>query len=194
MAHHDYICDPIEMIEEIKVVEVSKKQVMDYFEKDKSYVKNFNGIKAYPLHKEGEVATHPDHSRESEEKILGKFLEHYLCYGGFLFGQSKFLYEISYNPFILMSPEQESTALRASTRGYRFFSSDVTPISTLGKGEDGGFTKEKYMNDYKHGFIRYSFDKIMKGWYGKSFYTGQNFGFWGAESKKIYDEYFKKVL
>ncbi len=34
MAHHDYICNPIEMIEEIKVVEVSKKQVMDYFEKD----------------------------------------------------------------------------------------------------------------------------------------------------------------
>lgn len=40
MAHHDYICDPIEMIEEIKVVDVSKGQVMDYFEKDKNDIIN----------------------------------------------------------------------------------------------------------------------------------------------------------
>ena len=33
--HRNYICDPTEMIEEIKVVDVSKGQVMDYFEKDK---------------------------------------------------------------------------------------------------------------------------------------------------------------
>lgn len=166
----------------------------DYFENDQAYIKNFKGIKAYPLHKEGDVKTHPDHSRESEEKILGKFLEHYLAYGCFLFGQSKFLYDISYNPFILLDPEQESTALRASTRGYRFFSSDITPISTLGKGEDGGFTEEKYGDDYKHGFIKYSFDQMMKGSYGKSFYAGKNFGFWGAETKELYDEYFKKII
>ena len=33
--HQNYICDPAEMIEEIKVVDVSKGQVIDYFEKDK---------------------------------------------------------------------------------------------------------------------------------------------------------------
>ena len=33
--HQNYICDPAEMIEEIKVVDVSKGQSMDYFEKDK---------------------------------------------------------------------------------------------------------------------------------------------------------------
>ena len=33
--HQNYICDPAEMIEEIKVVDVSKGRVMDYFEKDK---------------------------------------------------------------------------------------------------------------------------------------------------------------
>ena len=167
---------------------------VDYFENDKSYIKNFAGLKSYPLHREGEVETHPDHSRESEEKILGKFLEHYLCYGGFLFGQSKFLYEISYNPFILMSPEQETTALRASTRGYRFFSSDRTVISTLGKGKDGGFTEEKYTDDIKYSFLRYSFDQTRKGGHGKIFYLGQKFGFWGAENKNLYDEYFKKIL
>jgi len=32
-SHRNYICDPIEMIEEIKVVDVSKTTSMDYFEK-----------------------------------------------------------------------------------------------------------------------------------------------------------------
>jgi hypothetical protein len=34
-SHQNYICDPAEMIEEIKVVDVSKGQVIGYFEKDK---------------------------------------------------------------------------------------------------------------------------------------------------------------
>ena len=33
-SHHNYICDPIEMIEEMKVVDVSKTTSMDYFEKN----------------------------------------------------------------------------------------------------------------------------------------------------------------
>jgi hypothetical protein len=32
-SHHNYICDPIEMIEEIKVVDVSKTTSMGYLEK-----------------------------------------------------------------------------------------------------------------------------------------------------------------
>jgi hypothetical protein len=36
MAHQDYICNPIDMIEEIKVVDVSKVESMDYFEKNKT--------------------------------------------------------------------------------------------------------------------------------------------------------------
>jgi hypothetical protein len=35
MAHHDYICNPIDMIEEIKVIGTSKGQVMDYSIKNK---------------------------------------------------------------------------------------------------------------------------------------------------------------
>jgi hypothetical protein len=32
-SHYNYICDPIEMIEEMKVVDVSKTTSMDYLEK-----------------------------------------------------------------------------------------------------------------------------------------------------------------
>jgi hypothetical protein len=38
--HHTYICSPISIIEEIKVVDVSKVQVMDYYEKDKTDILN----------------------------------------------------------------------------------------------------------------------------------------------------------
>ena len=33
-SHHNYICDPIEMIEEMRGVDVSKTTSMDYFEKN----------------------------------------------------------------------------------------------------------------------------------------------------------------
>jgi len=35
-SHQSYICDPIDMIEEIKVVDVSKTTSMDYFETNKT--------------------------------------------------------------------------------------------------------------------------------------------------------------
>ena len=40
MSHHDYICSSVGLIEEIKVVDVSKGQVMDYYEKDKTDMLN----------------------------------------------------------------------------------------------------------------------------------------------------------
>ena len=39
-SHQNLICDPVDMIEEIKVVDVSKVQVMDYYEKDKTDILN----------------------------------------------------------------------------------------------------------------------------------------------------------
>ena len=162
-----------------------------YFDPEKKYINNFMGEKAYPLSaREDGLSTHVDKSREDEEKIFGKYLEHYLCYGGGgLFGDSKFLHEISYNPFILFCPEQELTALRASTRGYRFFSSDKTIISTLGKHPENGFTKEKYSDDRLFAFNGVLEAKKIYGNFGYDYLYGKKFGFWGAENKEKYDEY-----
>ena len=164
-----------------------------YFDPEKKYINNFMGEKAYPLSaREDGLSTHVDESREDEEKIFGKYLEHYLCYGGGgLFGDSKFLHEISYNPFILFCPEQELTALRASTRGYRFFSSDKTIISTLGKHPENGFTKEKYSDDRLFAFNGVLEAKKIYGNFGYDYLYGKKFGFWGAENKEKYDEYVK---
>ena len=164
-----------------------------YLGDDQNYIKNFSGDKAYPLHQEGEIKTHPDTSREQEEKLFGKFLEHYLCYGGGgLFGRSEFLYEISYNPFVMFDPEQELTALRASTRGYKFFSSDKTVISSLAKDKNTGFTKEQFPDDRLYSFNQYS--ELTKKCANSvlSYYYGERFGFWGAENKEVYNEYNKK--
>lgn len=164
-----------------------------YSDPDKKYINNFMGEKAYPLSaREDGLSTDTDVTRENEEKIFGKYLEHYLCYaGGGLFGDSKFLYEISYDPFIHFCPEQELTALRASTRGYRFFSSDKTVISTLGKHPENGFTKEKYPDDRLFAFNGVLEGKKKYGNFGYDYLYGKKFGFWGAENKEKYDEYVK---
>jgi hypothetical protein len=165
-----------------------------YFDPEKKYINNFIGDKAYPLSaQEDGLSTSPDQTREEEEKILGKFLEHYLCFGGGgLFGESKFLYNISYNPFIPFAPEQELTALRASTRGYRFFSTEKTVISTMGKHEETGFTKQKYPDDRLYTFNGALEGKKVYGNWGYEYLYGKKFGFWGAENQEAYDEYVKK--
>ena len=164
-----------------------------YSDPDKKYINNFIGEKAYPLSaREDGLSTDTDVTRENEEKIFGKYLEHYLCYGGGgLFGDSKFLYEISYNPFIPFASDQEVIALRASTRGYRFFSSDKTVISTLGKHPENGFTKEKYPDDRLFAFNGVLEGKKKYGNFGYDYLYGKKFGFWGAENKEKYDEYVK---
>lgn len=165
-----------------------------YCDPEKQYINNFAGEKAYPLcAKEDGLNTNADTSREDEEKIFGKFLEHYLCFGcAGVFGDAKFLYDVSYNPFVPFNPEQELTALRASTRGYRFFSSEKTVMSTLSKNEELGFTKEKYLDDRVFAFNGYLESRKIYGNWGHDYLYGKKFGFWGAENKEQYDQYLEK--
>ena len=165
-----------------------------YCDPKKQYINNFAGEKAYPLSSSVDgLSTSADTSRENEEKIFGKFLEHYLCFGcAGVFGDANFFYDVSYNPFLPFHPEQELMALRASTRGYRFFSSEKTVISTLGKHKDTGFTEEKYSDDRLFSFNGSLETKKIYGNWGVEYLYGKKFGFWGAENKDVYEEYVRK--
>jgi hypothetical protein len=165
-------------------------QVPIYSDPDKKYIKNFDGVPAYPLFPEkGKPATHQDKTRINEEKFLGKFLEHHLCLAGSgLFSLSDFIYEISYNPFISFSPEQEFTALRSCTRGYRFFSSKRSMISTLGKNETDGFNELDYPGDRRFSFLE--LDELDKDKFGMIDHIyGKKFGFYGAPDLESYQDY-----
>jgi len=162
-------------------------QVSVYSDPDKVYIKNFNGVQAYPFFPEkGKPITHEDRTRINEEKFLGKFLENHLSLGcSGLFCLSDFIYEISYNPFIKFTPEQEFTALRACTRNYRFFSSEKSMISTLGKNKTDGFTDLDYPDDRKFLFENEDMDKIGM----HEYIYGKKFGFYGAPDYNSYQDY-----
>ena len=158
-----------------------------YSDPEKKYINNFDGVPAYPFFPEkGKPATHQDKTRTNEEKFLGKFLEHHLCLAGSgIFSLSDFIYEISYNPFIYFNTEQEFTALRSCTRGYRFFSSKRSTISTLGKNETDGFDELDYPDDFRFLTSELDHDKTESSEY----IYGKKFGFYGAPDLESYQDY-----
>lgn len=156
-----------------------------------------NGDKVYPLILNDNGDTSADTSREDEDKFLGKFLEHGLMFACAEFmTSSEYIYEVSYDPFIMYLPEQEVSALRAATRGYRFFSTGVSTMSHLGKSES--FSKERFSNDF---FWRYNSNKKRSEDYYRSFYEqsayaallGKRIGFYGSPSEEDYLRYMETI-
>jgi hypothetical protein len=164
---------------------------------DYSYQKSLiERQKAYPLRLNDSGDTSADISREDEEKFLGKFLEHTLMFAGTeFFTSSDYIYEISYDPFVMYLPEQELSALRAGTRGYRFFSNGYSTMSHLGKV--GDFPEEKFSDDF---FYHYNSnhsrsEDFYRASYETSAYAallGRRTGFWGAPNSESYDDYMSR--
>ncbi len=131
-----------------------------------------------------------DNSREDErisDSGIGKFIEHYCMYtGGEVLVSSDFIYEVSYDPRISFFSDMQSSSIRASTRGYRMFSSGKTVMSSLGKDMNNQIFCDDHNVDYDenkdllvhqlqnrmflNGIKDESYAKIMNGeilgWYG----------------------------
>jgi hypothetical protein len=164
----------------------------DVYEKFRS---TFVPIKSQPLMVTDKLDTQPDFSRENEKRILDIFLEHYACMGGYIFTSSNFLNEISYPPNVIYGFDQELTALRSVTRGYRIFCTDFVPVASMGKNACDGFDEETYPKDLRFVLETENFMK-QKSWkrYQEphefyDYFLGIKFGFWGAPDKKSYDEF-----
>jgi hypothetical protein len=156
-----------------------------------------SGGKVYPLILNDNGDTSADTSREEEDRFLGKFLEHGLMFACAEFmTSSEYIYEVSYDPFIMYLPEQEVSALRAATRGYRFFSSGISTMSHLGKVKN--FPREDYEEDF---FWKYNSNPKRSEQYYRSFYEqsayaallGKRTGFYGSPSFQEYESYMTKI-
>lgn len=153
----------------------------------------------YPLTLDGRGDTQLYFPDENEEKFLGKFIEHGLMFAcGEFFTTSKFIYEVSYDPFVMYLPDQELSALRAGTRGYRFFSSGKGVMSHLGKVNNPSFTEENYPEDF---FFIYNSNENRSEDYYRSGYEmsayaslmGKRLGFYGAPSIDDYENYMSSL-
>lgn len=160
-------------------------------------LKNIIRSKSYPLKLNATGDTTEDRSREDEERFLGKFLEHHLMMAcAEFFTSSEYIYEVSYDPFVMYLPDQELSALRAGSRGYRFFSNGLSVMSHLGKSDD--FPEEKFGHDF---FYQYNSNvERSKDFYRSSYeiycyaaLLGKRLGFFGAPDKGSYDEYVNKM-
>lgn len=139
-------------------------------------------------------ATHDD-SREFEPRFLGKFQEHYTMNASAgVFTSSSIIYDVSYEPFTMYLPEQELFALRAYTRGYRFFSSDTAVTSTLSKNlPNGDFQSDVFPTSLQAHLTSHAHDgkERWKSNLSFEYLRGERFGFAGAPNKELYEKYVK---
>lgn len=146
-------------------------------------------VKPAPLKLSPRGNTIVDVDRAHETKILGRFLEHHLFYANGFFTTSKFIYEVSHNPFVKYFCEQELSSLRAATRGYRMFSTDLPIFSTMTKTVDGGaFNDEDFPDDMMAVRSR----AFVNSEATLRHITGQQFGWYGAPDQQSYDKYIRE--
>jgi len=155
----------------------------------------YTPVKSQPIALNSRLDTQPDYSRENEKRVLDIFLEHYAHMGGYIFTSSNFISEVSYPPNLVYVFDQELTAFRSVTRGYRIFSTDFVPVASMGKNPTDGFDEEKYPKDLRFVEISEQFEK-EKSWkkYQEphefyDYFLGIKFGFLGAPDKRSYDEF-----
>ena len=178
---------------------------------DDEYRKNLKPVHVFPLtiDKEHGTAT-GDRSRQDEEKLFGRFLEHYtLCAGAEFFTSAYFIYEVPHDNTVIHTPEQELTALRACTRGYRIFSRGESTMSTLsrlkkihkyvnndGREQEQELNLEEYDKSVYISFLEENSSpgcvSMRKGIDHFSYLCGLSFGHFGAPDKESYDEYIRK--
>jgi hypothetical protein len=121
------------------------------------------------------------------------FTEHYLISGHFIFTSGEFLLEVPHDTR-LPYHEENSTALRAWTRGYRIFSIKESPLwtremNTRGRDVYNSWRHNVYKNDNNGKTFK---EKIVDGTLrNKDILTGKILGIWGAPSIDLLKEYEK---
>lgn len=131
----------------------------------------------------------PKHEGLNLDGIQVDFAEHYNYAAHFFFSIPSFIKDVLPDPFITFIGEEQTTALRASTRGYRIFSIRDTLLWHL---EKNGIRKE---NDrwfvpgsleHKEHFYRKEAESQTRT---KDILTGNLLGYWGAPDKAWLERY-----
>lgn len=133
--------------------------------------------------------------------------QHYLVAGGFFFTSMSFVEEVLPDPFITFGGEEPTIALRAWTRGYRFF--NIKKPICWHKNKLGDIPDKDDWRDINNSPNKETFYLFMKNdLYSlkrvKDIFLGNILGYWGApdlESLKNYEqalgvsfeEYYSKV-
>jgi len=166
---------------------------VDAYDNDE-YRKTLERQEVFPLTVNEMGDTVPDTTRTEESKMMGKFQEHFFIMAcAEFFTDSSFIYDVSYNPHVMYLPDQELTAVRACTRGYRIFSSGQSTMSTLGKHSER-FSQEAFGDDFQYEFTAETQASFYRAgtvpYY--SYMMGMNCGFYGVPDESDYEDFVKR--
>jgi hypothetical protein len=118
--------------------------------------------------------------------------EHHLIAGGFFFTEMSFVSEVLPDPYILFGGEEPTTALRAWTRGYRFFNIKK-PIcwhkNKLGDNPDKDDWRTPSNSPDKRVFSLFVENDVHSLKRVKDVFLGNIIGYWGAPNVELLKEY-----
>jgi hypothetical protein len=126
--------------------------------------------------------------------------EHYLTSGGFVFSKLDLFKEVMPDPRIAFYGEEHVLALRASARGWKFFSVRDSCLYTFGRNEsivDG--TDDSWKKIHSKSLTNnkpcVDFDASIneKSSIVKQILDGNIIGYWGAPTKEAYEIYIQNL-
>lgn len=120
------------------------------------------------------------------------YYEHHLISGHFLFSDSQYLTDVPFDPECTYH-EENTTPMRAWTRGYRIFSikEDILWTREMFHGRDIPTSWRSNADDAPEGELSFK-EKIVRGTLrNKDILTGKVLGVWGAPTLELLAEYEK---
>jgi hypothetical protein len=132
--------------------------------------------------------------------VVSEVKEHYLTSGGFVFAKLDLFTEVMPDPRVAFYGEEHILALRASTRGWKFFAIRDSRLYSFGRNESGvGGTNDSWKKIYSKPLTGrrpcVDFDASIsdKSSIVKKILDGEVIGYWGAESMESYEKYIENL-
>lgn len=135
-----------------------------------------------------------------EEVVVDEAREHYLTSGGFVFAKLELFKEVMPDPRVAFYGEEHILALRASTRGWKFFVIEDSFLYSFGRSEskvDGANDswKKIYSKPLTDKKPCVDFNTFIndKSTIVKQILDGDIIGYWGSPTEEAYESYIQNL-
>lgn len=135
---------------------------------------------------------YPKFKLESSNCYDYEYEEHFGFSAHFLFSESNFIQEIMPDPFLTFGGEEQTTALRMSSRGYKIFAIDQPIVWHRNKGHGVLYENDRMSfggqgdRELFNFFIRKNHESLVRA---KKILTGEILGYWGAPTLEALQKY-----
>lgn len=142
--------------------------------------------------------TDGEYSLKITHDYAQRYTENLTMSWNFCFGMPKFfMYDVPIQPYSYYKGDQELVALRAWTRGYKFYAINTPIVWSLDKGKDKHLSEFDRYNEVESTPSDYLDLKRNNSWLGieegLKYFWGEKFGFYGAPDKESWEKYMNRL-